>query len=297
VLPALRRGNVVGALQLGLAPADSDRGAIATLRAAAEGQLDLLVLLGADPINDCPDADLARRAIAGARRILSVDSFLSESTQQADLVLPAAMFGEQDGTTTNLEGRVSRVHQKVTVHGTARPDWMIATELALTLGHDLGFASVDEATAAIAADVPGYATATAAAVDAGPEGVLAVGSFGELPEAPAAEGQPSGYDFRLVVSRELYDRAVVTTMSPSLAELPLGAGAYVNPLDLPRIGEVDGAEVRLISATGSVVMPIVGDESVRRGTIWAPFNQAGADITDLVDASAPVTDVRIERLS
>ena len=68
VLPALRRGNVVGALQLGLAPSSADHGALATLRAAADGRLDVLVLLGADPINDCPDADLARSAIAGARR-------------------------------------------------------------------------------------------------------------------------------------------------------------------------------------------------------------------------------------
>jgi NADH-quinone oxidoreductase subunit G len=297
VLPALRRGNVVGALQLGLSPASADDTAVSTLTAAADGRLDLLILLGADPLNDCPDADLARRAIAGARRILSIDSFLSESTQQADLVLPAAMAGEQTGTTTNLEGRVSRVSQKVTVHGTARPDWMIATELALMLGHDLGFSSAEEATAAIAANVPAYAAATTAAVDADPEGVLAVGAFDELPAAPGLEGQPSSYDFRLVVSRKLYDRAVVTTMSPSLAKLPVGAGAHVHPLDLPRVGEVDGAEVKLISAKGSVVMPLVADESVQRGTIWAPFNQAGADITEIVDASAAVTDVRIERLA
>ncbi len=106
VLPALRRGNVVGALQLGLAPSDHDHDGLATLRAAADGKLDLLVLLGADPINDCPDADLARRALAGVERIVSIDTFMSDSTRQADLVLAAAAFGEQDGTTTNLEGRV-----------------------------------------------------------------------------------------------------------------------------------------------------------------------------------------------
>ena len=43
-------------------------------RAAAEGKIELLVLLGADPLNDCPDADLARRAIAGARRVISLDT-------------------------------------------------------------------------------------------------------------------------------------------------------------------------------------------------------------------------------
>jgi len=296
VLPALRRGNVVGALQLGLAPVDTEHGAIATLRAAADGRLDLLVLLGADPINDCPDADLARRALAGARRIISIDTFPSESTKLADLVLPAAGFGEQSGSTTNLEGRVSRLNQKVTVNGTARPDWMIATELALLLGHDLGVGSVDEVTAAIASTVPGYAQATADRLESA-DGVLTAPPAADLPVAAPFEAQPSGYDYRLVVSRKLYDRAVMTAMSPSLAKLPIGAGAHIHPLDLDRVGEPDGAEVKLISSSGSVVLPLIADDSVQRGTIWAPFNQPGADITEVVDSSAAVTDVRIERLS
>ncbi len=296
VLPALRRGNVVGALQLGLAPVDVDHDALATLRLAAAGHLDLLVLLGADPINDCPDADLARRAIAGARHVISIDTLPSESTQQADLVFPAAAFAEQRGTTTNLEGRVSRLNQKVTVHGTARPDWMIASELASVLGHDLGFTSIDDVTAAIAATVPAYASATPTAIDSA-DGVLAVNTGGGLPSVEATEAQPSGYDYRLVVSRKLYDRAVSTTMSPSLAKLPIGAGAHLHPADHDRVGEPDGAEVRLVSASGSVVLPLVSDDTVQRGTIWAPFNQAGADITDIVDSSTAVTDVRIERLT
>ncbi len=86
-------------------------------------------------------------------------------------------------------------------------------------------------------------------------------------------------------------------MSPSLSKLPIGSGAHLHPADLARVGEPDGAEVKLISASGSVVLPLVADETVQRGTVWAPFNQAGADITDIVDSSAAVTDVRIERLS
>jgi NADH-quinone oxidoreductase subunit G len=288
VLPALRRGNVVGALQLGLAPAPG-HDALSTMRAAADGKVDLLILLGADPINDCPDGDLARRALAGARRVVSIDTLPSESTQLADVVLPAAAFGEQSGTTTNLEGRVSKVSQKVTVHGTARPDWMIASELATRLGHDLGFASVDDVSSAITRRVPAYAAAA--------ETGLAIASFGPLPDVSGNDQIPSSYDFRLVVSRKLYDRAVGTAMSPSLAELAVGAGARIHPLDLPRVGVEDGTEVKLISASGSVVLPLIGDPTVQRGTVWAPFNQAGADISDIVDSSAAVTDVRLERLS
>ena len=276
VLPALRRGNVVGALQLGLAPSDADHDATATLRAAADGKLDLLVLLGADPINDCPDAALARRALAGARRILSIDTFLSDSTKQADLVLAAAAFGEQDGTTTNLDGHVTPVAQAVTAHGTARPDWMLAAELALMFGRDVGFDSIESGTASVASTPRRQ--------------------FGALPAGVASEPAANSYDYRLVVSRKLYDRAVGTSNSPSLAPLAGVAGAHIHPLDLDRVGVAAGTDVKLVGVRGSIVLPLVADEAVQRGTIWAPFNHEGADITDLVDAGASVTDLRIERL-
>ena len=131
VLPALRRGNVVGALELGLRPPAGDDGpdgpddGLGVLRAAADGKLDLLVLLGADPIDDCPDADLARRALAGARRVI-VDRHVPQRLHRSrpTWCCAAAAFGEQSGTTTNLEGRVTTVAQKVTPrrHGTPRLD-------------------------------------------------------------------------------------------------------------------------------------------------------------------------------
>jgi NADH-quinone oxidoreductase subunit G len=288
---------VVGALQVGLAPADADHDALATLRAAAEGKLDLLVLLGADPLHDCPDTDLARRALAGAGRIISIDTFPSDSTQQADLVLPAASFGEQSGTTTNLEGRVTRVTQKVTAHGTSRPDWMIATELGLQLGHDIGFTSVESVTAAIAARVPGFAAVTPGALDAHPAGVLTSAEAASLPAGSSSDTPPNGYDYRLVVSRKLYDRAVGTAMSPSLAPLAPGAAAFLHPHDFDKVGVTAGTEVKLVGSKGSVVLPLHAGESVQRGTIWSPFNQPGATVSDLVDAAAAVTDVRIERLA
>jgi len=118
VLPALRRGNVPGALSLGLAPVDGVDAA-AILEAAATGKVECLVLLGADPLNDVADADLARRALAGARFVVSVDTFMSASSAHADVVLPAAAYGEKEGTTTNLEGRVTNVVQKITPRGTS----------------------------------------------------------------------------------------------------------------------------------------------------------------------------------
>jgi NADH-quinone oxidoreductase subunit G len=303
VLPALRRGNVVGALQLGLAPATPDQSTTATLQAAADGKLELLVLLGADPLSDCPDGDLAGRGLAGARRVLALDTFLTPSSRQADLVLPVAAFGEQNGTTTNIEGRVARVVPSVTVHGTARPDWMIAADLGRLLGHDVfsspAFTSAAGLTSQIAATVPAYAGVTPEALH-DVEGVLAVrGDVGRgtLPEPVAAEPPPNSYDFRLVVSRKLYDLAVATQHAPALAGLAIGAGAHVHPHDLDRVGVPSGTDVSVIGPEGSVVLPLIADASVARGTLWAPFNQPGASISAVVASTGGVTDVRIERLT
>ncbi len=122
--------------QLGLRPQPDGLDAAGILNAAAAGSIDVLVLLGADPISDFPDALLARKAIEGARVVVALDAFLTESSSLADVVLPAAVFGEKAGTTTNLEGRVTTVTQRVTPAGTARADWMVAAELADALGQD-----------------------------------------------------------------------------------------------------------------------------------------------------------------
>jgi NADH-quinone oxidoreductase subunit G len=304
VLPALRRGNVVGALTLGLAPGDADHDAIATLTAAAEGRIELLVLLGADPLNDCPDADLARRAIAGARRILSIDTFACESTQYADVVLAASAYGEKAGTTTNLEGRVTTLAQQVTATGTSRPDWMIAVELGLMIGdrsfgagHSLrGVSTVGDVTALIAAEVASFADVSPEALAGAPDGVLTRPVEAALePVVFSAPGR-NRYDYRLVVSRKLYDRAVGTQMSRSLVNLAPGSAVHVHPLDLDAIGVADGSDVKIISAKAGTVMPIFANARVPRGVVWSPFNQGDGKIDDIVDVATATTDVRIERI-
>jgi len=278
VLPVLRRGNVIGALEAGLAPVSGDTDAI--LRAAADGQIKVLVLLGADPLRDHPDAQLARRALAGAERVISVDGHMSLSSRAADVVLPAAVMGEKSGTTTNIEGRTTPVEQKVTVHGTARPDWMIALELAQRLGHDLGVSDLNDLTAAV------------------PHA-----ERHRSDRVPAASAMPpSNYELRLIVSRTLYDAAVLTAASPSLAELAAGPGLSVHPADLEALGVSSGDDVRVVGPRGSVMLPACADDRLRRGTVWAAFNQVDpsgvhGDIRDVIDSSAVVNDVRLEVVS
>ncbi len=297
VLPAFRRGNVVGALQLGMRPRPGGLDSRSTLMAAADGKIECLILVGCDPLADFPDTDLARRALAGARRIVAVDTFLTESSKHAHVVLAAAAYGEKSGTTTNLEGRVTTVSQQVTPHGTSRPDWMIATALSKLLGSDLGFTSVGEVTSAAARTVATYAGITTEALAQSPDGIVAEVPAGIDPinAVSSAVGRNS-YDFRLVASRKLYDQAVGTAMSPSLAHLAVAATAHVHPLDIERAGVHVGSDVKLSSPKGSIIIRVEADETVVRGTVWVPFNQAGANVGELIDCTAVVTDLRIENL-
>ncbi len=98
-----------------------------------------LILLGADPLSDFPDRALAEKALGAGHFIVAVTGHPSESVNAyADVVLPCAVAHERPGTTTNIEGRVTRLGQKLTAPGFAWPDWMIAAELAAALGEDLG---------------------------------------------------------------------------------------------------------------------------------------------------------------
>ena len=273
VLPVLRRGNVRGALAAGMGMGDAHQ----VLRAGAEGKLDCLVLLGADPLADVPDTDLARRALAGVGRIIAVDTFLNSSSKRADVVLPAAGYAEKAGTTTNIEGRVSAVGQLISPVGAARPDWMIAIELASALGHDLGFGALADVQDALSR--------------AGGAPAVAVPTPSGLPTP-----ERNSYDFRLVVGRRLYDQAVGTAHSPSLAPLARPAALHVHPLDLDRLGASDGASVKVSSPRTSVIMPVQSDPAVLRGTVWAAWNQAGPNVGELIDSASPVIDVRVENM-
>ncbi len=136
------------------------------LEAAASGELSTLVLLGADPLSDFPDRDLARRALERVGFLVAVDTTLNASSMLADVVLPAAGYAERGGTTTNIEGHVSRLAAKVVPPGVSRADWVIATELAERLGADLGFESLDGIWSEIERVAPAFSGCTAAALAA-----------------------------------------------------------------------------------------------------------------------------------
>ena len=328
-LVATRRGNVRGAIDMGMAPGllpgrvaldqgrdsftehwgqvPAARGldATAILRAAADGAIGCLILLGADPLSDFPDWRLAEQALANTKRVIAVDTFLTDSHTGASVVLAAAGYAEKSGTTTNLEGRVSLLAQKVTPPGTSRSDWMIAAELAVLLDGDLGFGSAAEIWAEIEAVSTAHAGMTLAALRSpeGHDGLVA--GDGDVagrptmvrfePDGQAAEPPAlDAYSLRLVSSRKLYDLGVALQRSPSMAGLAGEAVLRMNPTDHERLGFAERAQAKVTSSRTTFLVDAVADPAVARGVAVLAFNQHGVRAADLIDATAAVTDVRVE---
>ncbi|MHB1509496.1 MAG: NADH-quinone oxidoreductase subunit NuoG [Acidimicrobiales bacterium] len=254
-LPALRRSNVLGAIDMGLAPGllpgrvSLEDGAdwygsfwgslprargldtAAMLDAAANAAIGTLILLGADPWADFPDRRLVTQGLDAVPFLVSVDAFLSPSSSRADVVLPAATSIERAGSTTNIEGRVTRLAQKVVAPGQARPDWMIAAEIAGLLGHDLGFEDIDAIWEEIERVVPSHRGCTLGALGgtARADGIVVPLPLTAVTMRPVARLDP-----------------MATPGITSVGEqgAPLNAGAVAEPATAAPDGSDDGSSPR-----------------------------------------------------
>ena len=294
VLPVLRRGNVRGAVVAGLTPQNDSGDAIDILNAAAAGKIECLVLLGSDPMSDVADAGLVQRALAQVKNLISIDTMINSSNRNADIVLPAAAYGEKNGTTTNLEGRVSNVAQKITPRGTSRPDWMIATELSIALGVDIGVSSLEDLNQKLVSSVSAFAPSADAKSTHGDGVLMARETPVTISGSQTKAVDRNAYNYRLIVSRTMYDTAQSTVASPSLVGIINDSAIYVHPLDLARIGVVEGTNVRVGAEGTNVVIAIRAHNGVHRGTAWLPFNHTGVDVRPLLNIAGDVVDVRIE---
>lgn len=95
--------------------------------------------------------------LSGKDFVVVQELFLTETTEHADVVFPAASFAEVDGTFTNNAGNVQRVRKAIEPLHQSQPDWMITARLADELGVGLGFAgSASAVFKAVTETVPAY---------------------------------------------------------------------------------------------------------------------------------------------
>jgi len=93
----------------------------------------------------------------------------------------------------------------------------------------------------------------------------------------------------------MYDQGVGLQHSPSSAHLAPGTSVALNPADLTKLGVASGATVRVATSRGSIELPAIADGGVPEGSAAMIFNQANASAAALIDASARVNAVRVER--
>jgi NADH-quinone oxidoreductase subunit G len=79
--------------------------------------------------------------LEGKDFVVVQELFLTETTDFADVIFPAASFAEVDGTFTNNAGNVQRVRRAIEPVHQSKPDWMITALIAREMGIDLGFES------------------------------------------------------------------------------------------------------------------------------------------------------------
>ncbi len=302
LIPLLGRGNTFGALDMGLAPnllpgrvSTSDearalaiedawglmpdgagRDSMSMLAALQSGDMKALVLVGSDPVRDCPDPGLAAGAIDAADFVVAFDAFLTDSSRMADLVLPAAVWGEVDGTVTNLEGRVQAVTGALPSRGQAQSIIGALSDIAFAMGADLKAFDVATVTKEISTVAPAYAGITADHLTFETDGTGVVvpmeGAAQPLGYIPTDMSVPVVTDrFTLHFAPSLYDDGVTTRHAPSISGLVSDAAARLNPKD---------ASLLAISQDSSVIigddleLPVVLDATVVQGSVVLPFNHA-----------------------
>ncbi|HWR37493.1 MAG TPA: molybdopterin-dependent oxidoreductase [Clostridia bacterium] len=99
-----------------------------------EGKIKGLLTICNNPTVSLPDSNYVRAALEKLDFYVNIDFFLSESARYADIVLAGSLMEEDEGTTTNVEGRVIRHRKVVTPPADAREDWKIICDLAARLG-------------------------------------------------------------------------------------------------------------------------------------------------------------------
>lgn len=104
------------------------------IRKMADGEIKSVLVMCSNLMVSLPDNRVVEQALANLDPLVVVDFFLSETAARADVVLPGSVWCEDEGTTTNLEGRVVKINKAVDPPGEARQDWWIIKELARRLG-------------------------------------------------------------------------------------------------------------------------------------------------------------------
>lgn len=277
-----------------------------------------LLVHGSNVVVSAPNASEVIAALGRLDLLVVCDMVASETAMLADVILPVTQWAEEDGTMTNLEGRVIRRRKAVDAPGQARSELWILGELAARLGYPTGFSPhAEEVFAELALASQGgiadYSGITYPMLDG--EGVQWPCPAGDPAGNPAVAqpGTPRVFldrfntpdgrarmmvvdhhgpvdDVRgeaptyLVTGRVLhhYQSGAQTRRVDQLVAAEPEPFVEVHPLFAERIGLVEGQFARLTTARGVAVAPVRVTEDIRPDTVFMPFHWAGEGSANLL---------------
>ena len=168
VYPLFTGANLQGSMDVGCSPehmpgyaplqGEPGVGIRELAEAIRDGRIRALQIIGDSPSFTNGDLGELVEALKGLDFLLVQDTFPSEVSELADVVLPSATFAEKDGTYTNMERRVQLMHTALGPKAEEEPDWRILCRIAERMGAQ-GFDYADSADIfnELAALIPGYA--------------------------------------------------------------------------------------------------------------------------------------------
>ncbi|MGH2762541.1 MAG: molybdopterin-dependent oxidoreductase, partial [Thermoleophilaceae bacterium] len=225
--------------------------------------------------------DPPESALAGADALIVFAQFHGEGLDEhADVVFPAEVYPEKEGTVTHPDGRLQRVRQALGRAGDVRPGWQVLAELCERAGAGVGALTAPMVTARLAEAVPFYAGITLDEI--GGLGVrwqerdAAAALPGEEPSTePLAEPPAAPEGLRLAAVPSLWSGPEVEH-SPSLRFMVPRARAEISVEDARRAGIEDGDEVTLSVGGEEAVVTAAVRSGVPAGSVFLD----GADLSD-----------------
>ncbi|MFC6080850.1 molybdopterin oxidoreductase family protein [Sphaerisporangium aureirubrum] len=259
-----------------------------------------LLVFASNVVVSAPGRDHVLERIRSLDFLAVSDIFLSETAQEADVVFPAAQWAEEEGTMTNLEGRVIRRRRALAPPGEVRDDLQIITDLADRLGRGEYFSAdpravfeeLGRASAGGAADYSGIRYDRIEAEKgvfwpckegepgtqrlftdrfATPDGRA---RFVRVDHRGAAEQPTEDYPYVLTTGRLMrqYQSGTQTRRVPALAAEP---NAEMHPDLARRHGIEPGDRVELRTRRGRAVFPVELTDGIRPDTVFVPFHWGG----------------------
>jgi assimilatory nitrate reductase catalytic subunit len=270
-----------------------------------DGGVRGLLVMGSNVVVSAPRALHVQERLKNLDILVVSDYFLSETAQLADVVLPSAQWAEEEGTMTNLEGRVIRRKRAFNPPTGVRTDIAVLCDLARLLGKEQYFSFTqpheifEELRRASAGGIADYAGITYEKIEA-QQGVFwpcptedhpgtrrlfqdrfptASGRarFSPIRHLAPAEVPNADYPLYLTTGRVLaqYQSGTQTRRVERLQEMMPAPLVEIHPTTARSYGLAPGDTAKLTTPRGSALFTVKVTASIRQDTVFVPFHWSG----------------------